>query len=72
MVAALLSPSQLPVRARRCKAIWNDAAVQEIAIKGDRAAVRFSNGKTIELHRVADGSWMISKSGENAGRGFFK
>jgi hypothetical protein len=55
-----------------CKAIWRDAAVQEIAIKGDRAAIRFSNGETIELHRDANGSWMISKSGENAGRGFFK
>ena len=48
---------------RACKAIWSDAAVQEIAINGDRATVRFSNGKTIELHRVANGSWTISKSG---------
>ena len=45
-----------------CAAIWRDAAVQEIVIKGDRAAVRFSNGKTIELRRDAHGSWPITKS----------
>ena len=54
-----------------CAAIWRDAAVQDIAIKDDRAAVGFSNGKTIELDRQADGS-LIIKVGGNAGRGFFK
>jgi hypothetical protein len=43
-----------------CAAIWRDAAVQEIAIKGDRATVRFSNGKTIELHREANGGLRIN------------
>jgi hypothetical protein len=40
---------------RACAALWTDAAVQEIVIKGDRAAVRFSNGKTIELNRANGG-----------------
>ena len=56
----------------RCEEMFAGAAVQEIAINGDRAAARFSNGETIELYRDANGVWLISKFGENAGRGFFK
>ena len=58
-----------PSRAYR-QSFW-DATVQEIAIKGDRAAARFSNGETIEL-RSAGRGWLVDKFGENAGRGFFK
>jgi hypothetical protein len=47
------------------------ATVQEIAINGDRAAARFSNGETIELQSTTRG-WLVDKFGENAGRGFFK
>ncbi len=50
---------------------FHAATVQEIAINGDRAAARFSNGETIEL-RGTDRSWLVDKFGENAGRGFFK
>ena len=60
-----------PSRAYR-KSFW-DATVQEIAIEGDRAAARFSNGETIELQRGGDDrGWLVDKLGENAGRGFFK
>ena len=44
-----------------CAAIWRDAAVQEIVIKGDRSTVRFSNGKKIELHREANGGLTINQ-----------
>ena len=50
---------------------FRDATVQEIAIKGKKAAARFSNGETIELGRMGDGEWSITKLGEDAGRGFF-
>ena len=40
-----------------CEGLWHDATVQDIAVNGDRATVRFSNGKTIELHRNAHGEW---------------
>jgi hypothetical protein len=50
---------------------FEGATVQNIAIKGDRAAVRFSNGAVIELGRYM-GSWLIHKLGVNAGREFFK
>jgi hypothetical protein len=60
-----------PSRAYR-KSFW-DATVQEIAIEGDRAAARFSNGETIELQGGGDDrGWLVDKFGENAGRGFFK
>ena len=50
---------------------FHAATVQEIAINGDRAAARFSNGETIEL-RSAGRGWLVDEFGENAGRGFFK
>ena len=41
-----------------CEGLWHDATVQDIAINGDRATVRFSNGKSLELHTNANGQWM--------------
>jgi hypothetical protein len=53
---------------------FEDATVQDIAIKGDRAAARFLNGEAVELfHATRDGDvWWIAKFGGNAGRKFFK
>jgi hypothetical protein len=57
---------------------FRDATVDEIAIKGDRAAARFSNGEVIELGEDLTGFehagvwWWITKVGGNAGRGFFE
>lgn len=52
------------------------AKVEDVEIKGDRAAARFSNGEVVELERVSgnelDGVWLIIKWGRNAGRGFFE
>jgi hypothetical protein len=66
-----------------CKALssqfvrsFRGAKVQEIAIKGRRAAARYSNGETIELIHIngyaVGGVWWIDELGGNAGRGFFK
>ena len=52
------------------------AKVEDVEIKGNRAAARFSNGEVVELERVSgnelDGVWWIIKWGRNAGRGFFE
>ena len=50
---------------------FEGASVQDIAIKGGRAAARFSNGEVVELVSVVDG-WSIAKFGGKAGRGFFE
>jgi hypothetical protein len=50
---------------------FEGATVEAVAIKGDRAAARFSNGAVIVLGRHM-GSWLIDKLGGNAGREFFK
>ena len=48
------------------------AVVEEIAIRGHRAAARFSNGETVLLSEIGiSGSWRIHKVGGNAGRKFF-
>ena len=51
------------------------AIVEDVEVRGDRAAARFSNGELVELDRVSgdqlDGVWWISGWGRNAGRGFF-
>ena len=68
------APRPIPNCTRRLQAYrlsFHAATVQEIAINGDRAAARFSNGETIEL-RSAGRGWLVDKFGENAGRGFFK
>jgi hypothetical protein len=50
---------------------FEGASVQDIAIKGGRAAARFSNGEVVELVSVVDG-WSIAKFGGMTGRGFFE
>ena len=56
---------------------FGDATIEGIAIKGNRAAVKFSNGKAIELGKDTTGFehaaewWWVVRAGENAGRGFF-
>jgi hypothetical protein len=47
------------------------ATVQDIEIRGHRAAARFSNGELIEFWGDG-GTWMIDKLGDNAGRRFFE
>ena len=49
---------------------FEGATVEDIAIKGDRAAARFSNGEVVELGSVIDG-WLIAKLGAKAGRELF-
>jgi hypothetical protein len=51
---------------------FRDATSQEIAIEGDQAAARFSNGETIELHGVTNGEWGVTKIGGDAGRLIFE
>jgi hypothetical protein len=57
---------------------FRDATVEDVAIKGDKAAARFSHGETVELQKVenisdplAEGGdrtdWLIDKVGGNAG-----
>ena len=50
-----------------------DARIAHIAIRGERAAVRFSNGEAVDLVENVSGlddvPWWISKIGGNAGRG---
>ena len=46
------------------------ATLEETAIRGHRAAARFSNGEVVEFYGDA-GTWHIKKVGGNAGRGFF-
>jgi hypothetical protein len=58
-----------PTRAFRIS--FQGAEVQNIVIRRDRAAARFSNGEFVELVRVVD-RWLIVKVGGNAGRGFFE
>jgi hypothetical protein len=48
------------------------AVVEDIAIRGHRAAARFSNGETVEFTEIGvSGSYWIHKVGGNAGRKFF-
>jgi hypothetical protein len=48
------------------------AVVEAIAIRGHRAAARFSNGETVEFTEIGvSGSYWIHKVGGNAGRKFF-
>ena len=50
---------------------FRDATIHGIAIKGDQAAVRFSNGETIQLQRQPNDDWLIAKIAGDAGRGIF-
>jgi hypothetical protein len=48
------------------------AVVEDIAIRGHRAAARFSNRETVEFTEIGvSGSYWIHKIGGNAGRKFF-
>jgi hypothetical protein len=57
---------------------FGDATIEDIAIRGDRAAVEFSNGEAIELVKDTTGFehpvewWWVAQVGGNAGRGFFE
>jgi hypothetical protein len=60
---------------------FEDATVQDVAIKGDQAGAKLSNGETVELfHRSGNlqagveeaGGWLIHKLGGNAGREFIE
>ncbi len=56
---------------------FEGATVQDIAIKGNQAAARFSNGEVVDLEGDADpsplaGVWYIHKLVGNAGRGFLE
>ena len=48
---------------------FEGAKVEDIALKGVRAAERFSNREVVEFGSVIDG-WLISKLGANAGHEF--
>lgn len=50
---------------------FEGTTVEVVAIKGDRAAVMFSNDAVIELWR-SYGSWHVEEVGGNAGRKFFE
>jgi hypothetical protein len=47
------------------------ATVQDVEIRGHRAAARFSNGEMVELFGDG-GTWSIHRIGGNAGRRFFE
>lgn len=55
---------------------FKDATVEEVAIKGHRAAARFANGEVVELagggEYQPDPAWLIEKFGGSAGQGFFE
>ena len=54
---------------------FEKARVEEIAIKGERVAARFSNGELIELVGVVGGNWgnwLVHKVGGNAAHNVFE
>ena len=52
---------------------FENATVENVHIKGERAAAIFSNGETIVLVQVSDrGVWWVHKIGANAGKNFFE
>jgi hypothetical protein len=60
-----------PTRAFRRS--FEGATVEDIVLKGGRAAARFSNGEVVLFVFATDPStWFVHKLGENAGRGFFE
>jgi hypothetical protein len=50
---------------------FDHATVQDVSVKGYRAAARFSNGELVEFYSDG-GTWSIHKFGGNAGREFFE
>jgi hypothetical protein len=59
-------PNCTPLSAEFLKS-FEGATVEAVAIKGDRAAVMFSNDAVVVLSR-SHGSWGVNKVGGNAGR----
>lgn len=60
-----------PTRAFRRS--FEGATVEDIVLKGGRAAARFSNGEVVLfVYPSQTGTWLVHKLGENAGRGFFE
>ncbi len=57
-----------PTRAFRLSFL--NARVEEIVIKGNRAAARFSNGEVVGFFGDGD-TWWVHRLGRNAGQGFF-
>ena len=51
---------------------FGKARVEEIAIKGERVAARFSNGELITLVGVVGGDWLVHKFGGQASRWVFE
>ena len=51
---------------------FGKARLEEIAIKGDRVAARFSNGELITLVGVVGGNWLVHKVGGQASRKAFE
>ena len=51
---------------------FGKARVEEIAIRGERVAARFSNGELITLVGVVGGDWLVHKLGGQASRWVFE
>jgi hypothetical protein len=51
---------------------FGKARLEEIAIKGERVAARFSNGELITLVGVVGGNWLVHKFGGQASRWVFE
>jgi hypothetical protein len=60
-----------PTRAFRRS--FEGATVEDIVVKGGRAAARFSNGEVVLfVFPIETRTWLVHELGENAGRGFFE
>ena len=59
-----------PTRAFR--ASFQGATIEDVMIKDDRAAAKFTNGEVVGLCFCGPGTWLVAKLGDNAGRGFFE
>jgi len=60
-----------PTRAFRRS--FEGATVEDIVLKGGRAAARFSNGEVVLfVFPIGRGTWLIHRLGDNAGQGFFE
>jgi len=51
---------------------FEKARVEEIAIRGERVAARFSNGELVTLVGVVGGRWFVHEVGGQAGRWVFE
>ena len=49
---------------------FRGATAESIVIKGDRAAVSFTNDKVVEFDGAEGFPWVVRRVGGNAGRGF--